>query len=51
MKIESPMDAVAENFLIKLLGISWLHELDGGIYNQVNSCIAMLATSVAGISL
>ena len=30
MKIESRMDAVAENFPIKLLGISWQHELDGG---------------------
>ena len=25
-------DVVMPNFLIKLLGISWLHELDGGIY-------------------
>ena len=30
MKIESQMDVVMENFLIKLLGIPWLHELDGG---------------------
>ena len=42
---------VAENFWIKLLGISWLQDLDGEIYSWVNSCIAMLTTPVAGISL
>ena len=51
MKIESQMDVVTLNFSKKLLGISWLREFSGENYCQVNSCIAILTTPVAGVSL